>query len=245
MCWSWKRMGAVSAPSRCSPGRSARRAGGGRRSSARERGGGGADEPGVDRQPLAAGGLLDAGLELLGQAEVDARRRGLVGLRRRGRRVVGGRLDRLVAGRRRHDEVGLAGAQAQLDRAGRELARDLVRGGRQRVEQHQPDRRLERRGQPLGERAGVLAAGVGGDGELATEVLDVLGQVHGAIMAPLWCHCKAIMVLPGVGQSGRSSSISSRIGIPACPVAGISGLLRRVTSISSRCTPASTKPWRW
>ena len=46
---------------------------------ARERGGGGADEPGVDRQPLAAGGLLDAGLELLGQAEVDPRRGALVG----------------------------------------------------------------------------------------------------------------------------------------------------------------------
>ena len=80
---------------------------------------------------------------------------------------------RLVGRRRRHDEVGLAAAQAQLDRAGRELARDLVGGGRQRVEQHQPDRRLERSGQALGERAGVLAAGVGGDGELATEVLDV------------------------------------------------------------------------
>ena len=106
------------------------------------------------------------------------------------------RLGRLVGRRRRDDELGLAAAQAQLDRAGRELARDLVGGGRQRVEQHQPDRRVERGGQPLGERAGVLAAGGGGDGELATEVLDVLRQVHGttygtshgAMSTPSRCH---------------------------------------------------------
>ena len=79
---------------------------------------------------------------------------------------------------------GSPAAQAQLDRAGRELARDLVGGGRQRIEQHQPDRRLERSGQALGERAGVLAAGVGGDRELAAEVLDVRRQVHGTSMAP-------------------------------------------------------------
>ena len=127
------------------------------------------------------GGLLDAGLELLGQPQVDARRRGLVAVRQRGRRVVGRRLDRLVGRRRRHDEVGLAGAQAKLDRAGRELARDLVRGGRERVEQGQPNGRLERGGQALGERPGVLASGLGGDREVALELLDVLGQVHDGI----------------------------------------------------------------
>ena len=39
-------------------------------------------------------------------------------------------------------------------------------------------------GQALDERAGILAAGVGGHRELAAEVLDVLGQVHDASMAP-------------------------------------------------------------
>ena len=81
-------------------------------------------------------------------------------------------------------KLGLAGAQPQLDRAGGELARDVVGGGRQRIEQHQPDRRLERGDEPLGERAGVVAAGVGRDGELAAEVLDVGCQVHGTMMAP-------------------------------------------------------------
>ena len=104
------------------------------------------------------------------------------------------RLGRLVGRRRRDDEAGLAAAQAQLDRAGRELARDLVGGGRQRIEQHQPDRRVERGGQPLGQLAGVLAARGGGDGELAAEVLHVLRQVHGASMAPRWCHVKTMMV---------------------------------------------------
>ena len=79
----------------------------------------------------------------------------------------GSRRIRFVDRRRCDDEVGLACAQAQLDRAGRELARDLVRGGRQGVEQHQPDRRLERSGQALGERAGVVTAGLGGDGEVS------------------------------------------------------------------------------
>ena len=50
----------------------------------RQRGGDGAHEPGVDGQPLAGGGLLDALLEALGQAEVDAGGRGLVDLGRLG-----------------------------------------------------------------------------------------------------------------------------------------------------------------
>ena len=97
------------------------------------------------------------------------------------------------AGARRDDELGLARAQAQLDRAGRQLARDLVRGGRERVEQHQAGRRLQRSRQALGERPGVLAARVGGDGELAVEVLDVRRQVHGASMTPLWHHFNIAM----------------------------------------------------
>ena len=136
---------ALSAPSRCRSGRARPPRCRGRRSSVAERRGGGADEPGVDRQPLAGRGLLDAGLELLGQAEVDARvaaSSASGGARRRG---LPRRLGRLVGRRRRDDEAGLAAAQAQLDRAGRELAGDLVGGGRQRVEQRQPDRRLERR----------------------------------------------------------------------------------------------------
>ena len=91
-------------------------------------------------------------------------------------RVVGRRLDRLVGRRRRHDEVGLTGTQPKLDRAGSELARDLVRGGRERVEQGQSNGRLERGGEALGERAGVLASGLGGYREVAPELLDVLAS---------------------------------------------------------------------
>ena len=108
--------------------------------------------------------------------------------RRRRRTSAGLLLEQLVGGRRRDDEVGLARAQAQLDRAGRQLARDLIRGSRERIEQHQPDRRLERSRQALGERSRVLAARVRGHGELAMEVLDVRRQVHGVSMTPLWHH---------------------------------------------------------
>jgi hypothetical protein len=47
-----------------------------------ERGGDGADDPRVDRQPLAGRGLLDARLERLGQTQVDARGGGVVRLGR-------------------------------------------------------------------------------------------------------------------------------------------------------------------
>src|SRR4051812_25138422 len=64
-----------------------------------DRGGGGPDQPGVHRQAVTAGGLLDAGLELVGQAEVDPRHRAVVGdlgeLGRLGRGGLGaGLLDR-------------------------------------------------------------------------------------------------------------------------------------------------------
>ena len=115
-------------------------------------------------------------------------------------------------GGRRDDELGLARAQAQLDRAGRQLARDLVRSRRQRVEQHQPDRRLERSGQALGERPGIFAARVGGDGQLATELVDVLGDIHGAIMTSHWRHIKAIVVHAWPTPVGASVDDGVRAG---------------------------------
>ena len=87
-----------------------------------------------------------------------------------------------------HHELGLAAAQSQLDRSRRQLAGDLVDRRRQRVLQGQPNGRLERCGEPLGQRAGLLPAGLGCGRELPLHVLDVRAQVHGAIMAPLWCH---------------------------------------------------------
>ena len=52
-------------------------------------GGGRSHEPGVDRQPLARGCLLDPGLEVVGHAEVDPRHRALVALWDGWRPVVG------------------------------------------------------------------------------------------------------------------------------------------------------------
>src|ERR671925_1377356 len=48
-------------------------------------GGDGADEPGVDGQPCPAGRLVDARLEVVGQAERDPRPTPLLGVRRSGR----------------------------------------------------------------------------------------------------------------------------------------------------------------
>src|SRR5919107_5716382 len=68
-------------------------------------GGQGTHDPRVDRQPLAGGGLLDAGLEVLGEPEVDASGRSLVGLRRR---------ERLGLVRRLRAGVGRGGGGGEL-----------------------------------------------------------------------------------------------------------------------------------
>ena len=72
---------------------------------------------------------------------------------------------------------------------------------------------LECSGQALGKRAGLVTAGIGGDAELAAKVLDVSREVRDANMAPLWCHCKAMMaqrgVRPALGVAGPKRSPAS------------------------------------
>jgi hypothetical protein len=128
--------------------------------------------------------LFHPGLEVIGQAKVDARHRGLVALGGSGRRaarrrpagrrpaigqVVDGRIGRWWG----HHEFGIAAAQAQLDRARREFGGDLLRRRRQHVLQGESGRRVQRCDQALGQRASVVTTGLGSNHELAVEVLDV------------------------------------------------------------------------
>ena len=69
----------------------------------------------------------------------------------------------------RHDELRLAPAEPQLDRAGRQLDRDLLRGGGERVLEGQPDRRVQGGGEALRERSGLLAARLRGGVELSVD----------------------------------------------------------------------------
>src|SRR5262245_58643832 len=110
-----------------------------------ERGGDGADEPGVDRKPVPGGRLLDTRPEVFGDAQRDPRGAPLLrgGVRRvwrygwhtryrwhrrygwrgsPGIDVLGRLLVRLADRRWRHHEVGVAAAQAYIDRAWRQLA---------------------------------------------------------------------------------------------------------------------------
>ena len=147
--------GACARRSVCSGGAGPRRRG-------RDGGGGGPHQPGVDRHPVAPGGLLDAGLELS-----ESRKLMRAVAPSRGRRhasAPAGAVEATPAGtarrtRRGHHEARVAAAQAQLDRAGREIPGDLVGRRGQRVEQGQPGRRLQWPGQPLGQGPGVGAAG--------------------------------------------------------------------------------------
>ena len=118
---AWRRL--ASAPSRwalgaaggAASGRPRRRVQGGRR---------GPDEPAVHREAGLLGGLLDPALQRLAQPEVDPGRRGVVAVGR-GRRQPGRGIRAGLGGglghRRGDHEAGLAAAQPQVHRAGREL----------------------------------------------------------------------------------------------------------------------------
>jgi transposase len=75
--------------------------------------------------------------------------------------------------------------KAEVHRARREVTRDLRRRRRQRVQQDEPCGRLQRRGEPLGQHAGVVTARIGGYRELMTEVADIRREVHDVSMTSL------------------------------------------------------------
>ena len=112
--------GVVLAGPRCDAGRWSRRFAG------REPAGDRADQPGVDREAVAGGRVLDAGLELLGEAQGDPRGPALLEVRPDG---VGGPVsgpgasaspgprDRAARARTGDDETEVAAAQADVDRA--------------------------------------------------------------------------------------------------------------------------------
>ncbi len=91
----------------------------------------------------------------------------------------------MVNRRWRHDELGVAAAQAHVDRAGREIERDLGGGSRDRVQQDEARRRFERGGEPAGDDPGVIAARLGGQLELVAQLLDVRRQIHDVTMTSL------------------------------------------------------------
>ena len=109
----------------------------------------------------------------------------------------------VVAGRQRHHEVGVEPAQPYVDRAGGEIAGDLVGRGGEHVEHHQPGRRLQGSGEPVGQLAGFVATGFGGHREFTAEGVDVRGEVHDAIVAPPWRQCKPWWRQLGVGYGGE------------------------------------------
>jgi len=157
-----------------------------------EGGGGRPDQPAVDRQAGPLRRFLDLALQVLAKAEVDSCH-GAVVVLRCDRREFGGRgigLVERLAGRRGHDEAGLPAAEPQVHRSRRQVTGDLVRRVGQGIKQGQAQSRLQRGGKPLGESAGVVAAGIGGQGQLLADVADIRSEVHGSSMAPLWCHRK-------------------------------------------------------
>ena len=62
--------------------------------------------------------------------------------------------------------------------------------------------RYARRDQALGERLSLVAAGLGGERELAVDALDVQFQVHGTTLAPLLMPCQVILCQRGAIRPG-------------------------------------------
>jgi hypothetical protein len=130
-----------------------------------------AHEPGVDRQTVSIRGLLDSLLQLVGKAQVDS---GLATLPHRARSSGAARGPPLLGARRiadatfdqpaevgrwrAHHKLWIAAPEAKVDRAGREVPGDLGRRDRQRLQERQPDRGVERSGEPFGQRAGLFPA---------------------------------------------------------------------------------------
>ena len=141
------------------------------------------------RQALALGGVLDPGLEGLGHADVDPRDRALVAFARRARsdpvaqvRVlpVGLFLDSQIGRRWCHHELRLTPSESELDRAGGQLDRDLLRRGRQRVLDREPDGGVQRLGEASRELSRLLTARLSGGVELRVDVLDERFEFHGS-----------------------------------------------------------------
>ena len=142
----------------------------------------------------------------------DGQRSGCRGELRRRRRTIGRGLERRRRGNR-DDELGIATAESHVDGAGGELCGDLRRGVGERLEQHQPHGGVEGRGQSLRETECLLAAGLGCDGQLALEFVDVSGEFHDTSVTPLWCHVNTICVR--LVSLAASSGVSGWCRVPS------------------------------
>ena len=118
-------------------------------------------------------------------------------------RIVG----RRIGWRRDDNELRVAVANAQLDRARRELDRDLLRGRPERVLKGETDRCVQRRGEALGKGACLSSAGFSRVRELLMNVLDVGAQIHDATMASSMVPCQALL-----SQNGTRTVVAAAGG---------------------------------
>ena len=102
----------------------------------------------------------------------------------------GGSPARRVRWRRDH-EARVTPPQPELHRARRQLAGDLVSGGRQHLQEDEPGSRLERSGEPLRQGAGLVATRLGGYRQLVAQDVRIEREVHvsqyGTQLAPRQC----------------------------------------------------------
>ena len=96
-----------------------------------------------------------------------------------------GVVDGGTAPARRDDEVGIAAAQPDLDRPGRQGRGDLGGGLDEGVEDDEAGRGLEGAREELGQLDGLVATRAGGGEEVALEASGVGQEVHDATMTSL------------------------------------------------------------
>ena len=198
----------------CGPRRSGRGAG-----STRVQGGGGRpDQPGIDRKPLAGGGVIDPGLEVIGHAQVDPRHPALVADEGRPRprpRPTGRSASRRP--RHRSSPAGSVGVVTTNSGSRPRRRTSTEAGASSQViswaaaasasSRDETDRRVQRCDEPLGQGPCVLAAGLGGGLEL---VVDLVYVGLAGPCVPLWHHFGTNTTLQSAISGTRWHSMGGR-----------------------------------
>jgi hypothetical protein len=153
-----------------------------------DRGRGCAHEPGVDREPLPGGGLLDAGLERLRWTQVDARHRAVgqvVGVAVFAMAVRRGLVDGLKPDRSRDDDdVGSRPRSRRCAEPGAISRATASNASASTLDDHQPHGGIQRCDQPLGDNPHLLSACLRHREQLPLKTGDEQGKLYPATMAP-------------------------------------------------------------
>src|SRR5262249_6780239 len=134
-----------------------------------------------------------------------------------------------------HHEAGLAPAKAEVHRARREVTRDLRRRRGQCLQQNEPRRRLQRRGEPFGQRTGVVPAGIGRHRKLMAERVNIWREFHDGSMKSFLPHYKSCPV--GLTRVLRQGGYGAAVSVRPRIMPGLACRADLALNWGSQCAP--------